>query len=94
MGSRERCTRVVTPDQVSKAGGILRHGPSEIPDQLRRERERLGFDFGKFDFVIHDGEPVLLDANRTPGIARRLQSQMEEGARNLARGLDELLAGL
>jgi hypothetical protein len=94
MGSRERCTRVVTPNQVSKAGAIVSFGPCEVPDALRRERERLGFDFGKFDFVIHKGEPVLLDANRTPGIAQRLQPQMEQGARNLAEGLNELLAGL
>ena len=94
MGSRERCTRVVTANQVSKAGAILRYAPAEVPEELRREREQLGFDFGKFDFVIHDGRPVLLDANRTPGVARRLQSVMEKGARNLAEGLNELLAGL
>ena len=94
MGSRERCSRVVTANKVSKAGAIIRYEPTEVPDGLRRERERLGFDFGKFDFVIHDGRPVLLDANRTPGVARRLQSVMEKGARNLAEGLDELLAGL
>jgi hypothetical protein len=76
---------------VSKAGAILRYAPAEVPDALRRERERLGFDFGKFDFVIHDGKAVLLDANRTPGVARRLQSVMDEGARNLAEGLSELL---
>jgi len=91
MGSRERCSRVVTANKVSKAGAILRYAPAEVPDALRRERERLGFDFGKFDFVIHAGKAVLLDANRTPGVARRLQSVMDEGARNLAEGLSELL---
>ena len=40
------------------------------------------------------GEPVLLDANRTPGVARAIQPLMKEGARNLAEGLHELLTGV
>ena len=30
-------------------------------------RARLGFDYGKFDYVKHEGRYYLLDANRTPG---------------------------
>ena len=29
-------------------------------------RHELGFDFGKFDYVIHNGDAVLLDINSTP----------------------------
>jgi hypothetical protein len=93
MGSRERCTRSVTSDRISKASDILRYEPAEVPPQIRLERERLGFDFGKFDFVIHDGEPVLLDANRTPGLATALLPLMKTGAPNLAEGLNELMTG-
>jgi hypothetical protein len=93
MGARERCTRFVTADKVSKAADILRSQPIEVPPKLRAERERLGFDFGKFDWVMHDGEPVLLDANRTPGVATAIQALMKEGARNLAEGLHGLLTG-
>jgi hypothetical protein len=38
----------------------------EIPDELRRLRREMGFDFGKFDYGIVDGRVVLYDANRTP----------------------------
>ena len=93
MGARERCTRFVTADKVSKASDVLRSQPSEVPPKLRAERKRLGFDFGKFDWVMHDGEPVLLDANRTPGVARAIESLVKEGARNLAEGLNELMTG-
>ena len=91
MGARERCTRLVAPDPIVKAGKAIRFGPTDVPLQLRAERERLKFDFGKFDFVIHDGEPILIDANRTPGIAQPILSLMKAGARNLAEGLDEIL---
>ena len=93
MGSRERCTRSVTVDSISKAGDVIRYEPVEVPPALRAERERLGFDFGKFDFVLHDDQPILLDANRTPGSARALRSLMLKGAMNLAQGLDGLLRG-
>ncbi|MEX0810454.1 MAG: hypothetical protein WD044_17160 [Dongiaceae bacterium] len=38
----------------------------DVPDAIRRRRAELGFDYGKFDYVIEDGEAVLLDANMTP----------------------------
>jgi hypothetical protein len=38
-----------------------------VPDDLRETRRRLGFDYGKWDFVLHEGRAVLIDANKTPG---------------------------
>ncbi len=93
MGKRERCTRLVTAERISKAADVLKYDAVEVPAQLRADRERLGFDFGKFDFVMHDGEPILLDANRTPGIAQAIQPMLQKGALNLAEGLHELLTG-
>ena len=29
----------------------------------------MGFDYGKFDYVMHNGRPVLIDANKTTGSA-------------------------
>ena len=91
MGPRERCNRCVTAEPICKGAGILRYGPVEIPDELREERARLGFDIGSFDFVIHDGEPVLFDANRTPGVALTLSELTDAGYANLAEGLDLLI---
>ena len=91
MGARERCNRFVSSTAIAKAEDVLRYEPVAVPEQLRAERERLGFDFGKFDFVIHDGEPVLLDANRTPGTAGTIRQLMEQGARNLAEGLHAMI---
>ena len=39
-----------------------------VPEELVAERRRLGFDYGKFDYVMHEGKAVLLDANSTPGV--------------------------
>jgi hypothetical protein len=93
MGNRERCTRMVAPDRIVKAGAVTRFGPVKVPAELRAERERLKFDFGKFDFVIHGGKPILIDANRTPTRAVPLQRLTKAGAPLLAEGLDAMLRG-
>jgi hypothetical protein len=31
-------------------------------------RKKLNFDYGKFDYVIHDGRAILLDINKTVGV--------------------------
>jgi hypothetical protein len=91
MGDRERCTRFVTEGAISKGAGVLRYEPVEVPAKLREERARLKFDFGAFDFVVHEGEPVLIDANRTPGVAATLSAMIRAGHPNLAEGLDLLI---
>lgn len=67
LGDYERCNLYESPVKIVKVAGVKRVGPVEVPDQLRAEADRLGLDFGKFDFTMHDGVPVLLDANKTPG---------------------------
>jgi hypothetical protein len=62
------------------------------PISRRNERARLGFDFGKFDFVVHEGQSVLLDTNRTPSSSPALREFLQAGMLNLAQGMDELIA--
>jgi hypothetical protein len=90
FGDRERCTRYRGTSNIVKSHNILAREPSPVPDELRVERERLGFDYGKFDFVFHDGKPVLFDANRTPG-APPDTLDAERGNADLAGGLDAFL---
>ena len=53
--------------------------------------ERLGFDYGKFDFAIHEGVPVLFDVNRTPTLPENLTEALVKANIDLARGLDAFL---
>lgn len=93
MGARERCTRNVSADWIVKGAGVLKREPVDVPDAIRAERARLGFDYGKFDFVIHEGEPILLDAARTPAAPWALREAIRAGARDLAEGLGDLVTG-
>ena len=71
FGDRERCRRFLSPHPLVKGRGMIPDEPVPVPDSIRAQRERLGFDFGKFDFVIHGEDGVLLDANSTPGAPPR-----------------------
>jgi hypothetical protein len=93
MGPHEYCNRFIAPNWMVKGEAIVAHEFTRVPDELRVERERLNFDYGKFDFVIHNGVPFLMDANRTPGIAKRIDHIMMSQARNLAEGLHKLVTG-
>ncbi len=69
LGDRERHSR--TRSETAAVKGRLSVAPLEAPapDELRKVRERLGFDYGKFDYGIVGGQLVLYDVNRTPGTA-------------------------
>lgn len=89
-GDRERCGRYLGTHPIVKAGNIVAREPAPVPDALRVERERLGFDYGKFDFVVHEGKTVLLDANRTPS-APPPSPDLDALNKQLAGGIDTLL---
>jgi hypothetical protein len=67
-GEYDFCGRFVSRKRLVKGADVFRHELSSVPDELRRKRKEMGFDLGKFDFAVHEGRPILLDANRTPGI--------------------------
>jgi hypothetical protein len=87
-GDREVCTRNVSRNWIVKSvDDVIQSDEVPVPDPIRAERDRLGLDYGNCDFVIHEGEPILLDASRTPGSPRALWPWAEEVAPDLADGL-------
>lgn len=61
----------------------------EVPPQIRAWRQRLRFDFGKFDYLVPDNEPILIDTNRTPGAPPSYLAKPDVSA-----GMDILSQGL
>ena len=66
FGDRERSSRFRAEVPIIKSDLVLGRESVSVPDEIRAWREKLGFAFGKFDYVIHEGHPILLDTNRTP----------------------------
>ena len=90
FGDRERCTRYRGTHPVVKSATIVDREPAPVPEELRAERRRLGFDYGKFDFVVRDGRAILLDANRTPS-APPPNPDIAASNAHLAGGIEFLL---
>ncbi len=70
LGDRERSVRWRAAEPIVKAHNMTGRDTVEVPDEIRAWRERLGFDFGKFDYVRYGERWVLLDVNRTPSYPR------------------------
>jgi len=43
-----------------------------VEPELRSLRKKFGFDYGVFDYVIRDGNIILFDVNKTPGVGSSL----------------------
>jgi hypothetical protein len=92
FGDRERCSRVVGPNPVVKGAAVFERTLVEVPDAIRAWRRKLGFDYGKLDFVMYVGEPVLIDVNRTPTLPRGdLGPAIRQGLDEMAKGIEALL---
>ncbi len=70
LGSRGYGWRLFSTDPLVKTGTMVKYEYiDEHPPFLQQLRAENDFDFGKFDYVVHDGVPILLDANKTPGFS-------------------------
>jgi hypothetical protein len=77
LGDAETNTIAYSRDPIVKGRTTFRREDSgTAPDALRQIRKELGFDYGKFDYGIVDGEVVLYDANRTPTISQSMSEEM------------------
>ena len=87
FGDREYGVKMWSKKPVVKRADIVRYEYiDDVPDEIRGMRATLGFDFGKFDYVMVDGKPILIDANKTPWITPSSNSPTPNML-NLAEGL-------
>ena len=94
LGSWSKCTRVASANPIVKDATRCASYPSTVAQEILDIRQNLGFDYGKFDYVYHEGRVVLLDVNKTIGIGRFLatrdSAQHQADRRARARGLYSL----
>lgn len=94
LGDKMKCSRVKSKQPIVNSESAVDIEYDITPDpRILSLRKKLGFDYGKFDYVIHNGEAILLDANKTIGNARELinSSKMKERVRAYESGLYSFL---
>jgi hypothetical protein len=88
LGDRMTCSRLASPDPIVKWSNQIRMEKVEPHPAIVQRLREMKFDCGKFDYVIHNGEAFLLDANKTTGSANvRLTPELMATRRYLAEGL-------
>jgi hypothetical protein len=94
LGDRGRCTRLGSPQPVFKADHSTLVEWVEPHPEAVTWREELGLDYGKIDYLVHDGEAVLLDANKTTGTSTHTDPEtLQAERRNQAQGLYAYFSG-
>jgi hypothetical protein len=89
FGSRSYGYRLFATHPLVKTGTMVRHEYlTDIPDELSELRARLKLDFGKLDYVVHDGRAIVFDANKTAALASDGNSPR---LKMLAEGIHEFL---
>jgi hypothetical protein len=94
LGDRWSCTRMGSRNPIVKANESVLVESVEPHPAVLAWREALKMDYGKLDYVVHDGEAVLIDANKTIGASlyagtggSTSQAEISARRRLLAEGL-------
>ena len=88
LGDRSTCTRFASPHPVIKASHSVAAEEVEPHEGILEWREKLAIDYGKLDYVVCDGEAILLDANKTTGMGTYYSDDRHDRLRrNRAEGL-------
>jgi hypothetical protein len=87
LGDRGRSVRYRADVPVIKSHHMLDRETVALPDEIRAWRDRLGFDYGKFDYVRSAEGYVLLDVNRTPALPMQGGKDIDEALDLLATGI-------
>jgi hypothetical protein len=88
LGDRRICTRLASREPVIKAGMSVSAEPIEPHPDVETWLKRFELDYGKLDYLVHDGRAVLIDVNKTIGASRQVaDAPLQAMRRRLAQGL-------
>lgn len=89
-GDRTVSRRLCASEPIVKRNNIVRVENFETPPGIFELRQQFGLQFGKLDYVIHDGQVHLFDLNKTPGAPPDPRPE-NPVLQQLAPGIEELL---
>jgi hypothetical protein len=88
LGERTSCTRMRSAQPIVNGSSIDLVEDVEPHPDILAIRRATKFDYGKFDYVIHQGKALLLDMNKTVGAPPPSEDpKILAGRRSRAEGL-------
>lgn len=93
MGRQEAFFLLRSDEPFVKSETVVETRAFEPDGRLRDIRRQFRFDYGKFDYVLQEGRPVLLDLNKTVGLSGRFSGDVavERARKERARGIYDFL---
>lgn len=94
LGGQEVTELYKSDNKVVKGSGHHSTEAGPVPPEIHQFKKQMGIDYGKIDFVIRDGLPIVFDVSRTPGIPFPTNDKgqlVRERAHQLARGIYSFL---
>lgn len=76
LGDRWHCLRIGSRSPIVKGHNSVSVEQIEPHSCVAEWRKKLNMDYGKLDYVVANGHPVLLDANKTIGASRSGMNQL------------------
>ncbi len=67
FGDQVSTFRLKAKTPLVKAGNAIEISEIEPHSEVINRAEELNFDFGKFDYVVHENRATIFDINKTPG---------------------------
>jgi hypothetical protein len=89
FGGRSVSAVLRGPDPVVKRRDVVSFEDISPAPEVVAMKEDIGFQYGKLDYVMYEGHPIVFDVNKTPGMSAG--SELGRQASKLAPGLYDLL---
>jgi hypothetical protein len=91
----ERYARIhESPTPLVKTSPGVTGSQVPFPPELDRVAENFQLDYGKIDYVMREGGPIVLDVAKTPGSVHPASKRPRRGTELLARGIASWLPGV
>ena len=88
LGDRWICERLASPNPIVKGGNCIKVEVVEPEPEVFEWCKKLKLDYGKLDYVIKDGQPILLDINKTIGATGLINKKENDNKRkHLSEGI-------
>jgi hypothetical protein len=92
LGKNVYANKLRSRSPIVAISNIVDKVPIDVDPGMLELAHSMGFDYGKFDYVVHDGKPILIDANKTTGTGPSTNPEKEARRRYMAEGLYQYLA--
>lgn len=67
LGDKVTCGYIVSDNPIVKFGNAYLHEKESIIDEVKEWRKEYKIDYGRFDYALLEGKPMLIDVNKTQG---------------------------